>query len=238
MTGYLQRLVATAVQGQAGLRPIVRPPGTGRAAEDPAVWPVLGDDAGTRAAATATSPAAPEVPDLRGRASDTPAPPAGSTRGLPRTVPAPQPASSPGPAPELLTPLFGTTPAARPAAPALAAGAGSVARPPAGYRPLPGAAPDRSRAMRARDTPAGPDGPGPEPARARPGPAAPPQMRQQPQHLAGRAVPERAGGADGGDIEIHIGRIEVTAVTAPPVAPAAKAARKSINLGDYLRNGR
>jgi len=39
-------------------------------------------------------------------------------------------------------------------------------------------------------------------------------------------------------VEIHIGRIEVTAVSPPPAAPVAKAARKSINLSEYLRNGR
>jgi hypothetical protein len=43
---------------------------------------------------------------------------------------------------------------------------------------------------------------------------------------------------DRGDVEIHIGRIEVTAVSPPPPAAAAKPARKSINLSEYLRNGR
>jgi hypothetical protein len=39
------------------------------------------------------------------------------------------------------------------------------------------------------------------------------------------------------DIQIHIGRIEVTAVPPAPARPAAKPARQSLNLDDYLKRG-
>jgi hypothetical protein len=39
------------------------------------------------------------------------------------------------------------------------------------------------------------------------------------------------------EIEIHIGRIEVTAVLPPPARPAAPPARKSLNLEEYLKRG-
>lgn len=236
MTGYLQRLITTAVQGQAGVRPIVRPPWTGRAFEPAVAWPEFGDDAGTRVGAPATSLAAPDVPDLRAPADGTAAPLANLSRGLPRTASAPPPTSSHTSGPEPLTLLFGTVPTPGPATPVPPAGASDIARAPAGYRPLPSAPPNRGLA--ARMTAAGPDSPGPRPARTRPGPAVTQPIRQQPPHLAGRAAPEPHGGSSSGDIEIHIGRIEVTAMTLPPPAPPGKAARKSINLGDYLRNGR
>jgi hypothetical protein len=41
-----------------------------------------------------------------------------------------------------------------------------------------------------------------------------------------------------GEIQIHIGRIEVTAVPPPLPRPTAPPARKSINLGEYLKRGR
>jgi hypothetical protein len=39
-------------------------------------------------------------------------------------------------------------------------------------------------------------------------------------------------------IEIHIGRIEVTAVPPPAARPAAPSRPKSVNLGEYLKRGR
>jgi hypothetical protein len=38
-------------------------------------------------------------------------------------------------------------------------------------------------------------------------------------------------------IEIHIGRIEVTAVNQPPVARADKPPRKTLSLDEYLNRG-
>lgn len=241
MTGYLQRLVTTAVQGQTGVRPVVRPRESGRA-EDPAAWTELGDDAWSSGAATATSSAAPEVADPRAHISDLPGPGASGTggqpRAVPRTGPAPERASAPDPGHELLTPLFDARPSPARQAPAGATGLGSAARTPAGYRQQPGAAPEISwRTTPAQHAPAETDDPDPVPARPRQDPPAPPRIRRLPP-LTGRAVPDRADRADSGDIEIHIGRIEVTAVTPPPAQPPVKAARKSINLGDYLRNGR
>jgi hypothetical protein len=40
------------------------------------------------------------------------------------------------------------------------------------------------------------------------------------------------------DIQIHIGRIEVTAVPPAPTRPAVQPVRKSLRLDDYLRRGR
>ncbi len=40
------------------------------------------------------------------------------------------------------------------------------------------------------------------------------------------------------EIQIHIGRIEVTAITPPPVRPPAPLVRKAIRLEEYLRRGR
>ena len=71
---------------------------------------------------------------------------------------------------------------------------------------------------------------------ARRGPPVLPAFMPEPDRWP--AVYGSAGEADRGDVEIHIGRIEVTAVSPPLAAPVAKAARKSINLNEYLRNGR
>jgi hypothetical protein len=40
------------------------------------------------------------------------------------------------------------------------------------------------------------------------------------------------------EIQIHIGRIEVTAALPPPARPAVKPARKSLDLGEYLKRDR
>jgi hypothetical protein len=40
------------------------------------------------------------------------------------------------------------------------------------------------------------------------------------------------------DIQIHIGRIEVTAVPPAPTRPAVQPVRKSLRLDEYLRRGR
>lgn len=39
------------------------------------------------------------------------------------------------------------------------------------------------------------------------------------------------------EIQIHIGRIEVTAVSPAPAAPLPKTPRKAVNLSDYLKKG-
>ena len=138
-----------------------------------------------------------------------------------------------------MTPLFGAIPATDPATPVPAARAGRVARPSVARRSRSGPpANHASGPARDRDTPAGPARSDVQPATARPGPAVLPPFSQPPQHRAEPATSRRAGRADDGDVEIHIGRIEVTAVSAPPAAPVAKAARKAINLSEYLRNGR
>ena len=138
-----------------------------------------------------------------------------------------------------MTPLFGETAAADPAPPVLAARIGSLAEPVA-RRSRPSPPPDHpSGPAREPSDPADPARSGLQSAGARPSPAALPHFRQEPQRWAWPATSgHAAAGADRGDVEIHIGRIEVTAVSPPPPAPAAKAARKSINLSEYLRNGR
>ena len=50
-----------------------------------------------------------------------------------------------------------------------------------------------------------------------------------------RAVPSKT---EPDEIQIHIGRIEVTAVPQAAPRPAAVPASKSINLDEYLRRGR
>ena len=54
------------------------------------------------------------------------------------------------------------------------------------------------------------------------------------------AVPRRAAASksEPDEIQIHIGRIEVTAVPQTAPRPAAMPASKSINLDEYLKRGR
>ncbi|HEY6347345.1 MAG TPA: hypothetical protein VIY49_38140 [Bryobacteraceae bacterium] len=64
---------------------------------------------------------------------------------------------------------------------------------------------------------------------AHPGPAPYPELIKPGSHDDARVS---------GEIQIHIGRIEVTAVPPPLPRPTAPPARKSINLGEYLKRGR
>jgi hypothetical protein len=237
VTGYLQRLVTTAVQGKAGVHPIVRPP---RVEPEGLAWNEVADEAephlGEGAAPAEVAAATPTATQLPGQAeapgNSRPPPIAGHAHD--RT------AAEPSGVPETMTPLFGETAAADPATPVLAARMGSAVRP---------AVARRSRPSQRADHPIGPArGPsapadatrsGLQPATPRSDPAALTPFRQEPQRWAWPATSwPAAEGAGRGDVEIHIGRIEVTAVSPPPPAPAAKAARKSINLNEYLRNGR
>ncbi len=65
-----------------------------------------------------------------------------------------------------------------------------------------------------------------------PGPSASDHRRTEPVRPAAR--PER----EAEEIQIHIGRIEVTAVPPAPARPAAQPVRKSLRLDEYLRRGR
>ena len=69
-----------------------------------------------------------------------------------------------------------------------------------------------------------------------PRPSASDRRRTEPVRPAARpaARPER----EGEEIQIHIGRIEVTAVPPAPPRPAAQPVRKSLRLDEYLRRGR
>jgi hypothetical protein len=198
-----------------------------RGGEEPA-WPEFAADAAPPLAEDATPPG-----------GDLPSPSASRTGDPLAPVPAP--------VPEVMMPLFGATRAADPAAavaadrtaPAPAAGAGRPAHPLVTRRSaLPLAAGHASRPDHVRGMPAETAHSGLEPATARPGPAELPPVRREPQHRAGPAASGGTDPAGRGDVEIHIGRIEVTAVSPPPAAPAPKAARKAINLDDYLRNRR
>jgi hypothetical protein len=237
MTGFLQRLVTTAVWGKAGVHPIVRPwkiggdvqerawtEFAGEAEPDPGEGTAPAEDA-ARAEDTAAPTAAPFL-DVAAPGHDRPPPTAADVRD--RTAP------EPPPVPETMTPLFSEIPAAR-----FPAVSGGIVRPPAARLSRSGPpADDPSGPAPERDTPADSARSGPWPAMARPGPTAFPPFRQELREWAGPAASGGAGEADRGDVEIHIGRIEVTAVSLPPAAPVAKAARKSINLSEYLRNGR
>jgi hypothetical protein len=54
--------------------------------------------------------------------------------------------------------------------------------------------------------------------------------------LPRRAAPAETASHD--EIEIHIGRIEVTAVAQAAVRPAPQPARKALNLEEYLKRPR
>lgn len=58
-------------------------------------------------------------------------------------------------------------------------------------------------------------------------------------HIAKSESSRRAAQAqrEPDEIHIHIGRIEIAAITPPASRPAPAAARKSLNLDDYLRRG-
>jgi hypothetical protein len=71
-----------------------------------------------------------------------------------------------------------------------------------------------------------------------------PSVRERstsPAHKQERADPARRLGLpprEPDEIQIHIGRIEVTAVPSAPVRPEAKPTRKSVSLDEYLKRGR
>ena len=237
MTGYLQRLVTTAVQGKVGVHPIVRPWRTEAVVQErswrelaaeaephPALDTASAEDMapgeGTTVATTVFDGAAP--------GHDRPPPTAGHVRD--------RPAAAPTPALETMTPLFGPIPDTDPPTRAPAAGTGGIARSPASHRSRPGPPVDRPGGSARERTPGNPAHSDPWPVSARPDPAVLPATRREPDRRP--AAYGSSGEADRGDVEIHIGRIEVTAVSPPPAAPVAKAARKSINLSEYLRNGR
>jgi len=242
VTGYLQRLVTTAVQGKVGVHPIVRPwrieagvqerawrEFAAEAAAHPGqdAAPAEGMALGESTAATVTTP----VFDGAAPGHDQPRPAAGHARD--------RVADKQDPVTETMTPLFVPIPGGDLAAGVPAAGTGGIARPPAarGSRPAPPA--DRPGGpTRERHSPVDPARSDPWPVTARPGPAVLPAFRREPDRWAEPATSGGAGEADRGDVEIHIGRIEVTAVSPAPAAPVAKPARKSINLSEYLRNGR
>jgi hypothetical protein len=63
----------------------------------------------------------------------------------------------------------------------------------------------------------------------------PPNFSSPMNHEKQRAAASRAAAREPDEIQIHIGRIEISAVPQTPAAPAVKAARKSSSLDDYLR---
>ena len=238
MSGYLQRLVTTAIQGKVGVHPIVRPWRIEAGVQERA-WREFGAAAEPQPALD-TASAEDMTPGegttvataiFDGAASSDDRPPSSAGHVRDRT------AAQPTPAAETMTPLFGPIPGADPLARAPAAGTGGLARPSAAHPSRPGPPADRpGEPTRERHTTGDVTRPGPWPVTARPGPPAPPAFRREPDRRS--AASGSSNEADRGDVEIHIGRIEVTAVSPPPAAPVAKAERKSINLSEYLRNGR
>jgi hypothetical protein len=65
-------------------------------------------------------------------------------------------------------------------------------------------------------------------------PLTPAAARTSTSEAARRAQPAQR---EADEIHIHIGRIEVAAITQPSPRPAAAAARRSLNLDEYLRRG-
>ncbi|HWF05879.1 MAG TPA: hypothetical protein VHA06_19485 [Candidatus Angelobacter sp.] len=63
----------------------------------------------------------------------------------------------------------------------------------------------------------------------------PPNFSSPTNHQKQKAAASRAAEREPDEIQIHIGRIEISAVPQTPAAPATKAARKSSSLDDYLR---
>jgi hypothetical protein len=242
VTGYLQRLVTMAAQGKVGVHPIVRPwrieagvqerarrefapEAEAHPGQNPA--PAEGVASGEGTAATVATP----FVDGAAPGHDQPRPTAGHASN--------RVADEKDPVTETMTPLFGPIPGGDLAAGVTAAGTGGIARPPVPRRSQPAPPADRPGGpTRERHTPVDPARSDPWPVTARPGPAVLPAFRREPDRWAEPATSGGAGEADCGDVEIHIGRIEVTAVSPAPAAPVAKAARKSVNLSEYLRNGR
>jgi hypothetical protein len=63
----------------------------------------------------------------------------------------------------------------------------------------------------------------------------PPSFSSPMNHEKQKAAASRTAEREPDEIQIHIGRIEISAVPQTPAAPATKAARKSSSLDDYLR---
>jgi hypothetical protein len=59
-----------------------------------------------------------------------------------------------------------------------------------------------------------------------------------PSRNAGRSASQRTTSSGPDEIQIHIGRIEVTAVPPPATKPQAKQVRKTPSLSEYLQRGR
>ena len=95
----------------------------------------------------------------------------------------------------------------------------------------PDAAPSRAAERRRRPRPMIPIAVPASPAKS-----APHRPRFSAATSRGQARPP-ADNADSDDIEIHIGRIEVTAVTPPPAQPPEKPARQVHHLDDYISDG-
>ncbi len=242
MTGYLQRLVTSAVQGKVGVHPILRPWRAEVGVQERA-WPEFAAEAEPHPSLD-TAPADGTAPGEGTTATVTTPVFDGAAPGHDRPPPAARHvrdpmAAVPSATPETMTPLFGPIPSADLDTRVRAAGTGGIARPPAARRSQPAPPADRpDGSARGRHTPVDPASSDPWPVTARPGPVVLPVYGSEPDRRAGPATYRSARPADRGDVEIHIGRIEVTAVSPPPAAPVAKAARKSINLSEYLRNGR
>jgi hypothetical protein len=250
MSGYLQRLVARTVNPRGAIHPVVNPrfapPRFGSQAESMTV-----EDTEPVAGARPESAAAPvaQPPEVRAESQSPPTPVESRQPAIPAEsqpeAPAPRASARP-PRPDetetLRDPVQSFQPLVTPALPAASPAPGqsaSLAGWPAPLRP--GAfAPTR---------PLNPAAPAPEARQdSAPQPAGgelhhtsegKPQPLETMRRLApaGEAQPAPVAPREPDEIQIHIGRIEVTAVPPKPAAPPLKQPRKSLNLAEYLKRG-
>ncbi|MEA3068419.1 MAG: hypothetical protein QOK41_1826 [Sphingomonadales bacterium] len=222
MSNYLQRLAAQALGERASIRPLMPP--RFAAAEATASPEVVTETA-------APQPAAPEAEPrrLHRRHREEAAPAAGLAEAIPTEPAVPHPARQPGrPAvgrPSMVTPQ------------AVAGGPAEPERPPRIV-----AVAEQSTSLPAYlRLPAISSGRVPDPPPLRPtatvSPIAP---IVRPPHPAAKAPSDRAARRDSErmpapDVHIHIGRIELTALSSPPPAARAPTPAKRSGLDDYLR---
>jgi hypothetical protein len=226
MKGYLQRLSSRVLDPRGPIHPVV--------GSIFAPAPRVELDAGAlidRAAPPAGSAASLDRPAMAA-----PFPLRGAT---PEAAVSPRPRPSELPRPTPLVPPNDVRAVEAPAAPWPLASrppirAAEFADAPAGRTPGVGTAPSRIKPAPIGEIVLEADARRPPaPPRAPSGPSSGPE--REPGALAIPAAPPRR---EPDEIEIHIGRIEVTAVLPAPPPPAVRPSRKALNLEAYLKRGR
>jgi hypothetical protein len=218
VSGFLQRLAAAAISPDRSIHPVVgsvfsppgRPMGAAPILESSSTHVITPGPAATASAAVAgaSTPQSPKSPPIESLAG----------------------AAAPAPRDREPIPAAGEAPAPR--------DAGELIHRPSQHRLT------ETPAVESRDPPAVRDPPlllpriseaaadARRPATERRA-ASPPAVGRSPARIAPRADARK----ESDEIEIHIGRIEVTAMPPPATPRAVKAPRKSLNLDEYLGRG-